>query len=55
MDEATFAPNAGYARLERDLARVAAAIASHARARDRGIPRRRAIGKTGLTGTLRLR
>lgn len=32
MDETTFEPNAGYARLERDLARVAAAIVGHARA-----------------------
>jgi N-formylglutamate deformylase len=32
MDESTFEPNAGFARLERDLGRVAAVIAAHARA-----------------------
>jgi len=35
MDEATFAPNAGYARLERDLAEVAGAIARYASTRSR--------------------
>ncbi len=32
MDEGTLEPNAGYARLERDLTAIAAVIAAHARA-----------------------
>ena len=36
MDEATLEPNAGYARVERDLVAVAAAIAAHAREGARG-------------------
>ncbi|MFO1308034.1 MAG: N-formylglutamate amidohydrolase [Burkholderiales bacterium] len=35
MDEATFAPNTGYARVERDLADVAGAIARYASTRSR--------------------